>query len=176
MKKRPGDIIILPKIIIICYTIPEIWRMTNVIIFHFGPFFALLPLSQPAKMQKTLGDTIILQKCAKNHDHILYCSSDVARDRYNCYFSFWAIFCTFTPLTAQKIKIKKKMKKRPGDIIIFHMCSKNYDQMVHDSCDMVHNGRTDRWTDGKSDVQMQVPRLKIVSVNSMGHNLDESFL
>ena len=28
----------------------------------------------------------------------------------NCYFSFWAIFYPFTPLTAQKIKMKKKKK------------------------------------------------------------------
>ena len=34
----------IPKIMIICYTVPEIWCMTNVIvIFHFGLFFALLP-------------------------------------------------------------------------------------------------------------------------------------
>ena len=33
----------VPKIMITCYTIPEIWRMTDVIIFHFVPFFALLP-------------------------------------------------------------------------------------------------------------------------------------
>ena len=33
----------VPKIMIICYTVPEIWYMTDIIIFHFGPFFALLP-------------------------------------------------------------------------------------------------------------------------------------
>ena len=46
MKKAPGDIIILhkcSKIMIICYTVPEICHLTNLIIFHFGPFFALLP-------------------------------------------------------------------------------------------------------------------------------------
>ena len=44
MKNRSWDIIIVPKIIIICYTAPEIWRVTDVIaIFHFGLFFALLP-------------------------------------------------------------------------------------------------------------------------------------
>ena len=33
-----------PKIMIIWYTVPEIWRVTDVIfIFHFGLFFALLP-------------------------------------------------------------------------------------------------------------------------------------
>ena len=31
------------------------------------------------------------------HDHMLYCSWDMACDRCSFYFSFWAIFCTFTP-------------------------------------------------------------------------------
>ena len=35
-------------------------------------------------MKKTLGDIIILYKCTKNHDHILYCSWDMAGDRCNC--------------------------------------------------------------------------------------------
>ena len=34
----------VPKIMIICSTVTEIWCMTDVIIFHFGLFFALLPL------------------------------------------------------------------------------------------------------------------------------------
>ena len=34
----------VPKIVIICYTAPEIWHVTDVIaIFHFGLFFAPLP-------------------------------------------------------------------------------------------------------------------------------------
>ena len=34
----------VPKIMIICYTVPEIRRLTDVIfIFHLGIFFALLP-------------------------------------------------------------------------------------------------------------------------------------
>ena len=32
-----------PKIIIICHTVLEIWHMTDVIVFHFGQFFALSP-------------------------------------------------------------------------------------------------------------------------------------
>ena len=50
---------------------------------------------------------------------MLYCSWDMACDGCN-YFSFWAIFCPFTPVTAWKIKIKKKMKTTAGDIIILH--------------------------------------------------------
>ena len=33
-----------PKIMIIYYTVPEIWHLTDVIvIFHIGQFFAILP-------------------------------------------------------------------------------------------------------------------------------------
>ena len=82
---------------------------------HFGQFFVnLSPKSLKnqnfKKMKKTSSDIIILHKCTKNHDHMQYCSWDMACDACNCYFSFWAIFCPFTPLTAQKIKISKKMR------------------------------------------------------------------
>ena len=58
-------------------TVPEIWHVTYVIIsFHFGLLFAVLPKKgkfQKKNKEKTLGD-IILHKCTKNHDHMLYCS------------------------------------------------------------------------------------------------------
>ena len=64
-------------------------------------------------LKNPLGDIILL------HDHKLYCSLDMAHNGWNC-FSFWAIFCPFTPPTARKIKNFKKWKKKktPGDIII----------------------------------------------------------
>ena len=62
------------------------------------------------KIKKAPGDTTILHNCTKNNDHRLYCSWDMARDRCNCYFLFWAIFCPFTPLKAQKMKFLKKWK------------------------------------------------------------------
>ena len=109
------------------------------------------------------GDIIILQKCTKNHDHMLYCSCDMARDRCNCYFSFWAIFCSFNPLTAQKIKRKKK-KKNP---VRYHHFTHVYQKLrSDDACflrydaqqtDRQTDGRTDRWMDRqmdkKSDIQ-----------------------
>ena len=57
----------------------------------------------------------------------------MARDGRNLYFSFWAIFSPFIPLTSQKTTIKKNMKKTPGDIIILQMCTKNYDHMMYGS-------------------------------------------
>ena len=75
----------------------------------------------------------------------------MARDGCNSYFSFWAIF---TPITAQKIKMitKKKKKKTPEDIIILHMCTKNFDQMVTvPEIWSATDGQTDRRTDGRTD-------------------------
>ena len=69
---------------------------------------------------------------------MLYWYWDMVCNRCN-YFSFLAIFCNFTPLTAQKIKISKKWKKTPGDIIILHMCTKHYDEMMYSSWGMVRD-------------------------------------
>ena len=95
------------------------------------------------KMNIASGDIIILYKCTKNHDHMLYCSWDMTRDGCNCYFSFWAIFCPFT----QKVKISKKWKKTPLEILSFYTCV---------STIMIRWGTvpkiwcaTDGWTDGR---------------------------
>ena len=45
----------------------------------------------------------------------------------------FGLFFALLFLTAQKIKILKKWKKTPGDIIILHTCTKNYDQMMYGS-------------------------------------------
>ena len=84
-----------------------------VILDHFLPFyFPNNPKNQNfEKLKKAHQDIIILLKCTKNHDHILYCSIDMMHNRCNCYLSFWAIFCPFTSLTVRKIKILKKWKK-----------------------------------------------------------------
>ena len=73
------------------------------------------------KTKKTPGDIIILHMCTKNYDQIMYSSWDMLHDRCNCYFSFWAIFYTFTLLTAQKIKILKKWRKCL-EIPSFYIC------------------------------------------------------
>ena len=41
---------------------------------------------------------------------MLHCSWDMVCDRCNCYFSFWAVFCPFAPLTAPKTQNFNKMK------------------------------------------------------------------
>ena len=92
------------------------------------------------KLKTPPGYIIILHMCTKNHDHMLYCSWDMVHDSCNSYFSFWANFCPFTPLTAWKIKISKKMKKAPRDIIISHKYTTNQDHMLYCSWDMAYDG------------------------------------
>ena len=79
---------------------------------YFLPFYPSNSLKNQnfKKMRKTHRDIIILHKCTKIHDHMLNCSWDMVRHICN-YFSFWAIFCPFTPLTAQKSKFQKNEKK-----------------------------------------------------------------
>ena len=111
---------------IICFTVPEIWCVTDVIvIFNSGQFFA--PFSPPPpppppppphlsnKWRKLLEISSFYTIAPKKYDHMLYCSWDGC----NCYSSFWAFFHPFTSLTPQKMKISKN-EKNPRDIIISH--------------------------------------------------------
>ena len=71
----------------------ECKRQIFVILDRFLPFYLPTYLKKKKfwKNEKTPG--------------MLYCSLDMPRNGFNCYFSFWAIFYPFTSLTAQKIKI-----------------------------------------------------------------------
>ena len=98
----------LPKIMIMLYCS---WDMVhdgcNSYFSFFFLFFALLhPNSLKyenfQKTKKTPRDVIILHKCTKNYNHMVYCSWDIERDGCNCYFSFWAIFCPFYPSNLPK--------------------------------------------------------------------------
>ena len=100
--------------------VSEIWTIF-VILDHFLPFYPPKNLKNQnfEKMKKPIGDIIILHKRTKNHDHMLHCSWDTMSDACNSYFLFCAIFCPFTPLTTQKIKIFLKWKK-PLEISSFY--------------------------------------------------------
>ena len=95
--------------------VPEIWSATDIIFCHFELFFALLPPPPPnnlanqtfKKLKKTPEGIIILHKCTINDDHMMYGSRYMKHERKNL-FVIWIIFCPFTPLTTQKIKILKK--------------------------------------------------------------------
>ena len=82
--------------------------------------FALLPLtllkkkntikSEFWKMKQIAGDIIILYMFNKNHNHKRHSSWDKEWNRQN-FLSFWAIFCSFTSLTTEKIQTEKNKKQ-----------------------------------------------------------------
>ena len=119
--------------------VPEISTATNIFFVILGHFWPFIPLTAQKmkiwKNEKNPADIIILHKCTKNHDYMPYCSWDMACDRCNCCFSFWAIFCPFTFLTAPKMKISKKWKNAWR----YHHCTKNCEYRLYCSWDMAHD-------------------------------------
>ena len=82
------------------------------ILDQFLPFYSSNNLENQnfKKMKETSGDIIILHKCTINDNHMMYVSWVMKSDRQKK--DFWPFFWPFTPLTSQKIKILKKIKKR----------------------------------------------------------------
>ena len=109
--------------------------MAVVIIFHFGPFFALLSpkIKIFKKKKETSGDIIILQKCTKNHDHMCYAVPEIWHVTNVIVIFHFGLFFALLPPNSLKNQIFLKMKTTPGDIIILHKCTKNYDQVMYNS-------------------------------------------
>ena len=97
--------------------VPVIWSATGFFLSFWAIFLPFYPTNKP-KIK-------MLKKWRKKHLEIssfytnvtkiliiLYCSWDMVHDGFNSYFSFWAIFWLLTPLTAQKLKISQKWKKK----------------------------------------------------------------
>ena len=59
----------------------------------------------------------------------MYAYSDMECSHRHNFLSFQDIFCSFAPLLTLKIKMLKKCKETPGDIILLHMCTINQDHM-----------------------------------------------
>ena len=101
------------KIMIIGYTVPQIWCMTDVIDVILGYFCPFTPVTAPKmKILKKLNTwwyhhfTLVYQN---SWSYILYCSWDMACDRCN-YFSFWVIFYPFNPLRAPPQKKQQQLE------------------------------------------------------------------
>ena len=83
----------IPKIMIVCYTISEIWYMIAVIIFYFGLFFALLLSNKPKKSN--------FQKSEKNCPDI--------SSFYTCAPKVMIRWCTVSS-PPKKINISKRVQ------------------------------------------------------------------
>ena len=129
MKKKFAEyIIILQKCVKTYNHVMYISWDFFVILVHFCPFTPPPPCPTPLttwkiktlkKKKKTPGDIIILHICTKNHDHLLYCSLDMAWNRCNCCFFILGYFLQFYLSNSTKNQNLTKMKKTPGDIL-FH--------------------------------------------------------
>ena len=120
---------LVPKVMIIGYTVPEIWCMAHVILFlilsYFLPFYpSNSPKNENFKRMKKMPGDIILHTCTKSYDYRLYCSWDMVHDPSNFCFWSWAIFCPFTTpspspspaITVQKIKYRRMDGRTDGHI------------------------------------------------------------
>ena len=101
---------------------------------HFGHFLHSSHPNNPenynSENRKTAsGDVIILNLCNKNHNKMVYAYSDMECNRH-IFFVILVHFWSFTPLLTQKIKIWKKCKKTPGDIILLHICTINQGMLL----------------------------------------------
>ena len=128
MKKFAGDIIILQMCIKnhnhMKYGSWDTERDRQnffVILAHFLPFQPPDDnlKNQNFKLKKTPGD-IILLICTINDDHMMDGSWDMEHNRQN-FLSFWTIFCPFTWLWTQKIKILEKWTTHLK-ILSFYKC------------------------------------------------------
>ena len=126
MQKIPGDIIILQMCTTndnhMIYDSRDMERNRHIFLPFWNIFCPFTSLTT-CKIKKPAGD-IIFHKWTTNHDHMLHCFWDTTQNGCNFYFSVWTIFCRFTPLTTQKINIKKKWKKMVGDVIILNVYQK----------------------------------------------------
>ena len=149
MEKTPEDIIFLQMCTINnSHIIYGSWDMKcnrqNFLSF-WTAFCPLLPPNNLknqnfGKMKKIPRDIITLHMCTIKVNHIMYGSWDMEHNGQN-FLSFWTVFCPFTPLTTWKIKILKKWKKSPRDIIILHICTTNDNHMMYVFWDIVRDGQ-----------------------------------
>ena len=122
--------------------VPKIWRVTDIIFCHSGPFFALLPTYGPRKSKfwqnekNSWGYYHFTKVYHKWQPYIWLWFLRYGVQQTEFFLSFWTIFCPFNPLINWKIKILKKWKKTPGDIIILYICTINNNHMIYGSWDM----------------------------------------
>ena len=103
--------------------------MTDRVLVILGHFLHFDPSNNPKnqnfeKLKKMPADIIILHLCTANDNHMMYDSRDIQYGaRQTEFFFILDYFLPFYHTIDPKIKIRKKIKKSPGDIILLHMCS-----------------------------------------------------
>ena len=160
MKKMSGYIILLFIDVYHKWTSYDIWFL-KCNVQQTEVFLSL----KKKKKEKEPEDIITLYMCTKNFDQMMYGSWDMVRDRCNC-FSFWAIFCPFTPLllpptpsppptpAATYQPKKSKFLKNEKTAWRYHYFTYVYQKLWSDNEWFLRYGarQTDGWMDAKSDI------------------------
>ena len=129
-------------------------RLKLVVLGHFLPFYS--PKNSKYhnfdKMKKIAGDIVILLMCTKNSKSYdnknFFVSLRISGTSWDTEWDTkpFVILGHFLPFylanDPEKQKFEK-MKKIPGDIIILHMCTKDYNHMVYSSWDMLRDRQVD---------------------------------
>ena len=144
-KKAPGDIINFTHAYhkwqsydVWFLRYEALWTGSSVILDRFLPFYAPpLLTTQKIKILKNWKKRLEILSFYTFVPYMttIWCMVPEISSTTDRFFSFWTIFCPFTPLTTRKNENFIKMKETPGDIITLHKCTKNYDRMVYRSWD-----------------------------------------
>ena len=144
------------------------WKHLEIplIFFILANFLLFYPPNSPKnenfkKKEKKPGAIIILHKCTKSHDYMLYCSRDMVCDRCNCYFSFLGYFLSFySPNSPKNLNFKKKKKKKrkiEKNFWRYHHFTHVHHKLWLDDVGLLKygvrqmGGETDGWTDGRTE-------------------------
>ena len=88
--------------------------------------------------------------------------------------SHFGLLFALLPPNCPKNQNFEKMRKKPGDIIILHRCTKNYDQTMYSSWDMLRDRRTDGQMDGqkKWHIEVGAPPKKLLRQEKLNKVLE----
>ena len=138
----------LTKIMMICYTVPEIWHVTDVIIFHFGPFFALF--SQKLKFKKNLLEISSFYNSVPKIMIICYTVPEIQHVTDVIAIFHFGPFFTLLPPNSPK---NQKFWKNERNAWRYHRFTYVYQKLWSDDVYMVPKILCVmyRWTDRKSD-------------------------
>ena len=120
-----------------------IWCVTDIFFCHFRPFFALSPHYWARKLKIGRNVKKDLRHYPFTHVYHKWRSYDVwflgYKARQPKFFVILGHSLPLTLLTNWKIRILKKSKKPPEDIVILHLCTTNDNHMMHGSWDIERN-------------------------------------
>ena len=123
------------------------------------------PLTQKLKFGKNVKNAwryypFTHYMCTINQDHMMYGSWDIkCKGQRLCHYGPF-----FPPWPSQQPKKSKLKKKKPGDIIILHLCTTNDDHMMYDSYDIKHDRQNflSFWATFCPSTPLTIQKIKIL--------------